>query len=262
MPLPDCARIIYEKNPLETVIFQVRFPSILRIDSEIPARYQEKVRKQFPLYKENRGVEQVLPREVAKLVEADLRLRLGRPSYEFGSEDGLWLVSLARDSLALTCKQYEHWEEFKAHLEQPLAALLDEYAPAFCSRIGLRYRNVILRSALKLDAEPWSDLLKPHIAGELSSPDLTAEEVQQVATEVLIRLPSDGNQVRVVHGLSPTSGGENAYVIDSDFFTEKKTETQDVIQILDGFNVQARRLFRWCINERLHQAMGPTPARD
>ncbi len=59
MTFPSRQRIIYERNPLDRVICQVRFPPILRIDSEIPAVFQERIRKDFPEYNEKEEV--ILP---------------------------------------------------------------------------------------------------------------------------------------------------------------------------------------------------------
>ena len=45
MPFPVTKRIIYKKNPLVEVICQLRFPPILSIDTEIPARFQGAIKK-------------------------------------------------------------------------------------------------------------------------------------------------------------------------------------------------------------------------
>jgi hypothetical protein len=44
-PFPESERIIYAKNPLESVICQLRFPAILKISSEPPVEFQETLRK-------------------------------------------------------------------------------------------------------------------------------------------------------------------------------------------------------------------------
>ena len=53
MPFPEVKRIIYKKNPLDKVICQLRFPTILKIEKEIPAEFQERIRKEFPNYSES-----------------------------------------------------------------------------------------------------------------------------------------------------------------------------------------------------------------
>jgi uncharacterized protein (TIGR04255 family) len=52
MPFPDAPRVIYEKNPLETVICQLRFPAILQISATPPVAFQDSVRKVYPLFQE------------------------------------------------------------------------------------------------------------------------------------------------------------------------------------------------------------------
>jgi uncharacterized protein (TIGR04255 family) len=104
----------------------------------------------------------------------------------------------------------------------------------------------------------WRSLLNPTILGELSDPNLSGA-IEQVSAQVLFLLDGRG-KLRVRHGLAKSkSSGEICYVIDSDFFTEERTDTTNAIEILDHFNQQAGRLFRWCIQDRLHEAMGPRP---
>ena len=43
-------RCIYDKNPLAEVICQLRFPEILSIQTDIPAKFQDAIRKDFPKY--------------------------------------------------------------------------------------------------------------------------------------------------------------------------------------------------------------------
>lgn len=44
MLFPPTQRVIYHKNPLVEVVCQLRFPTILKIDAEIPVAFQEAVR--------------------------------------------------------------------------------------------------------------------------------------------------------------------------------------------------------------------------
>ena len=49
-------RVKYNRCPLVEVIFQLRFPTILSINSKQPADFQEKIRKEDPFYDE--GIEE------------------------------------------------------------------------------------------------------------------------------------------------------------------------------------------------------------
>lgn len=256
---PETPRVIYRENPLEEVICQLRFPPILRIEAESPAAFQEAIRSQYPLFEETPGETLPVPNEIAKKLPEAL-IRLGNPSYTFASENGTWKVSLTRDFIALTTSKYERWEDFRRHLELPLKAFVEQYTPAFYTRIGLRYRDVIRRSILGLADVHWAVLLKPQVAGELSVSEV-AKAIERAARDAVFILDENESKLHVRHGLARRgTNGEECYVVDSDFFTTQKTEINDVGKILDTFNRQAGCFFRWCITDRLDQAMGPRPA--
>jgi uncharacterized protein (TIGR04255 family) len=261
MPFPDYERVIYQKNPLNQVICQLRYPPILRIDTELPAGFQERIRHAYPELKEHSARAQ-LPPEISRVLPAGIdNLFNTKSSYEFISEDGCWTVSLTRDFLALSTTKYRWWEEFKEHLSGPVDALLAEYAPlSFFTRIGLRYQNVIWPSSnLGLTNFKWSDLLAPYIAGPLTSPIDEVYVVGAVQT-VLFDLKDNIGQVRMQHGLVKNEArGEAGYKIDNDFFSEERTEIQNAFATLDQFHRSAGRIFRWCITETLHTTMGPDP---
>lgn len=259
MPFPQTQRVIYHKNPLKQVICQLRFPTILKIASD-PAEFQEAIRHIYPLFEQK--IEVGLPLNLQQALPSDIidSVTTQKVSYEFKSEDGNWAVTLNRDFLALTSLEYERREIFAERLETPLQALVEIYEPAFFSRIGLRYQDVIQRSQLDLERARWSDLLQPQIAGVLATtPEHNvANYVQGTATEMLIGLEDEHSQVRVKHGLiEQEPNDEICYLVDSDFYTEERTKPTDVRTVLEYFGERGSRLFRWCITELLHKAMEP-----
>jgi uncharacterized protein (TIGR04255 family) len=255
MTFPASPRVLYERNPLEEVICQLRFPPILRVDSGDAAEFQDAIRADYPLYREEEpaiaGMK--VPAEVSEIIRMS---RQGpKPAKKFLSADEQWTISLTRDFIALSTIRYERWEGFRNRLRAAVDTLERIYRPSFYTRVGLRYRDVIRRSRLGLNGVPWAGLLSPFIAGELST-DI-AGEVKELSHVVLIKLAEPGS-VRLRHGLfKPDESGEESYTVDADFFTAERTELQDANQRLDHFNQQAARLFRWCITPRLHDAMGP-----
>lgn len=259
MVFPDSPRVIYAKNPLEQVICQVRFPRILRIDTEVPAEFQDKIRQQFPLFAERNpvAVPPELPKEIAAIFAAEVGRQIGNKAYDFLSTDEQWTVSLTSEFIALTARRYERWEQFKDQLSVPVRALQEVYKPAFCSRIGLRYRDQVSRSRLGLQDTSWAELLSTPILGELGSD--VQRSVEQTRHEVLIRLDDHDGRLRVQHGLLGGHDGDQPYIVDADFFTEKKMEIGHATNVLDVFNREAGRFFRWCITEPLHRAMQPRP---
>jgi len=202
-------------------------------------------------------VPQGVPPVVAELIKRALPKRelIG---YEFASGDENWRVTLTRDSIALSTSRYERWERFREHLEGPLQALIAIYAPAFFTRVGLRYQDLIQKSSLGLPATTkWSELIKPHIAGVYGVPELEAS-VEESSSQVLISLPEFKGKVRVNYGIvQAVEQEEKCFLIDGDYYTEERTKADAVDGILSYFNKQSGRLFRWCIEERLQKAMDP-----
>ncbi len=249
---PESPRVIYGKNPLREVICQIRFPAILKI-AETPASFQEAIRATFPVFKQRAAASSFPPDMPPEL----LRLFAGGDGtiFEFQSRDKHWHVSLYREFLALTCVKYTRWEEFRQFFQTPFSALETVYAPAFYVRIGLRYRNVIHLKELGLQGVAWSELLKPAICGELAENGVRGE-VEAASRELVLKWDSK-NMVRINHGLGEEI---DSYVIDADFFIETEVESTNVQSILDAFNQESGRLFRWAITDRLHTAMQPHPA--
>jgi uncharacterized protein (TIGR04255 family) len=252
MPFPEAARTIYRRNPLVEVICQLRFPTILRVDAEREpaAQFQEAIRATFPLYEEI-VPEVPLPRQLQQL----LKIQGGQIERHFSSADQFWMASLTRDFIALSCRRYRQWEEFQQQFAMTREAVEHVYAPSFYSRVGLRYKNVIRRSRFNLQDVPWSELLQPHVAAEFSSAQVVGD-ISKAAHDVSFRLQQFDGEVQVRHGVID-SDGEQSYLIDGDFFTNQRTELNNVGEILNYFNEQTRRLFHWSITPRLHDAMEP-----
>ncbi|OOG28768.1 hypothetical protein B1C78_00660 [Thioalkalivibrio denitrificans] len=257
MSFPKSERVIYRRNPLIEVICQLRFSPILRINAELPAVFQELLRRDYPILREQHAkVEGMpLPPEVDRVVS--FLAKDAGTVYEFVSEDAVWRVSLAKDFVALTTTNYERWEAFQSRISNVLDVLKETYNPPFFTRIGLRYQDAIARSELGLENCAWPELLRSEVCGELQSQDVAAN-ILGTKRQVLFKLDKSGGRVRLAHGLSTNERTkEVGYLIDADFYTEQRTEVKDVLGILGSYNRQAGNLFRWCISDRLHHAMEP-----
>ena len=155
MPFPESPIEIYDRNLLEEVICQVRFPAILRISAQSPADFQEKLRQKYPLYSESSLSNKMpanLPKEFAEIISS-LPLTGSPPGkeYRFASTDEKKAVSLGQEFLAFSEKKYVRWRTFREELALAERALRDTYKPAFYSRIGgqrcLRFGHQSYKSA-------------------------------------------------------------------------------------------------------------------
>jgi uncharacterized protein (TIGR04255 family) len=264
VPFPEVERVIYKNNPIERVICQFRFPAILRIDAEVPADFQDKIRSDFPGLTEKTNVTIQFPQGLEGQMPPEVSQQLAQSSgttknYEFGSEDGIWQVNLTRTFLALSTRDYPRWEVFKKQLEIPFESLIEMYSPSSFSRIGLRYVDVIKRSKLGIPDIGWDKLLQPYVAG-LLSPSMVSDNITSFETRSDILLSDGQSVVRVIAALRPApDDGEMCFVIDSDFHNSGRFAVQDVTEKLDYLHSRASRLFRWCITDQLHEAMEPVP---
>src|SRR5713101_6044071 len=98
MPFPHSEREIYGRNPLEEVVCQLRFPAILEIAAEQPAKFQNKVRRQYPLFEIDRpGISPDIPwpKEIAEFIgKLPVAQSAGDATYKFLTEDSNRFISL------------------------------------------------------------------------------------------------------------------------------------------------------------------------
>jgi uncharacterized protein (TIGR04255 family) len=122
VPFPETPRVVYERNPLAQVICQLRFPTILRIASELPAEFQQEIRDTYPVFQQEEALPG-LPPEVSQVLE-NLPVRIGGPegAYLFATADGQRTVALTRDFIAVTERDYSRWENLRAEIDRIKAA--------------------------------------------------------------------------------------------------------------------------------------------
>jgi uncharacterized protein (TIGR04255 family) len=260
VPFPESPRVIYKKNPLVEVICQIRFPPILRITSGGVADFQEKLRERYPLYELQEQPFDLagVPKDLVSFMEQLFPKTPGPRTHKFLTEDSKRFISLSQDFMALSIANYTRWEYLRDQIVTAEAALRGIYKPAFYSRVGLRYRDVLSPIKLGFGSTEWDKLVGKHILGELGDPSV-GKAVRNIRTQCVIELKElTGGRVTITHGLyKDVQSGETCYLIDADFAVERKEATDEVFTILDKFNRLAGRLFRWAITENLHNALEP-----
>lgn len=252
-------RCIYQNNQLADVICQLRFPVILRIGAEPPAAFQEAIRNTYPLYSVK---EEAQP---AKLSGSPGNFRVENGStvknYQFTSADGIWRINLSVNFISLACTRYPRWEEFAARLDQPLAAFIQIYQPAFFSRLGLRYMNFISRTALGLEGTPYCDLFRPAYLGVLGDGIIPENTAIRSTVDAEYQM-QDGCHVRLHAGPGMvTQNGqkdqEAKFIFDQDLFITENVPVQQVASKIQMLHSHAFPIFRNAITDLLHNAMQP-----
>lgn len=250
---------VYEKNQLEQVICQLRFPEILSIETKLPADFQEAIRADFPRYSARK--EQPAP----KLAGAPGNVNLEKPqpvtNYQFMSEDGVWRVNLTRNFLSLACTRYTRWEDFAGQLDKPLAAFIQIYKPAWFERIGLRYVNAISRKALGLEGEPFRNLIGERYLGILADEQIAETGAIRASTDADVAIRG-GCRAKIHAGPGQVRRGnvpdpEVKFIFDQDLYMGGKVPVNLSAGALQTLHAQAFAIFRDAITDTLHNAMEP-----
>jgi uncharacterized protein (TIGR04255 family) len=259
MPFPESPRVVYKSNPLLQVICQLKFPTILEINTTGAAAFQREIRKEYPHYS---GAERVVPESAMGLLK---QLSIVPPAaateHRFKTEDGTRELVLTSAFLAISTTSYARWEPFLAAIVKAQTALEAACEPSFYSRVGLRYINLIYRRDLELGNAPWSELLNPELGGMLSGN--LKDSVEDASSETLIK-NGDSAYIKLRSGLARTEDrkDEVGFLIDADLFTAQKEDGKNVSRTLSEFHRTAGHLFRWAIRRPLHAAFRPERPRD
>jgi uncharacterized protein (TIGR04255 family) len=251
---PHSDRVVYANNPLAEVICQLRFPTVLKVDGEVPANFQERIRHRFPIYeaKEN---------EIVSGLPEQLRLAVGatltRKQYHFRTEASDAQISLSREAIGISAGKYERWEVFREDIALALSSVVEIYSPSYFSRIGLRYRNLIDRDAWGLADKPWCTLLRPEVAAELCLPEWR-DGVEEVSRAVRAKINEAGDHVFFQHGIATDEEEREGYLLDFDYYYSEKVEIDDADPIIERLHGHSGKAFRWAISDTLHGALGPS----
>jgi uncharacterized protein (TIGR04255 family) len=260
MPFPPTNRVIYNKNFLERVICQLRFPPILRVDAELPAPFQDFLRENYPSFSETSEFQLEAPLNIGDQFSPEFFKQIVQPSgvknYEFSSTDGNNKINLTRSFIAFSTTTYGRWENFQDRVNLPLNALIDIYKPSYFSRIGLRYINVIRRSKIELSKDiSWSELIKPELIGMLGSSEIS-KSVDRFESIQELKLTELGGIARIISKIIKEDD-EEIFVIDSDFIFPKRTEIVEANNNLNYLHSRSSRFIRWAITDKLHQSLDP-----
>ena len=252
---------VYDVNPLNEVICQIRYPAILKISGQKPFEFQDAIRASYPLYEEKNSLAQLstsLPKEVADLfAAAPIQLPGELLEHHFSTEDQSRSISLTQAFVALTERQYTRWEDFRESVQLAESVLYRNYTPNYYNRVGLRYVDVLQRDRFQLPDTPWSELLNPAFIGVLGDKDLSSD-VRELKVETLLNIPDvELGQVIIKHGLARSQEtDEQVYLIDADFHTTRRSDTHGAFGDLEKFNRWGGYLFRWATSDKLRVAMG------
>ena len=252
-------RCIYRKNPLAEVICQLRFPEILSIQTQLPANFQEAIREEYPQYSARNEVSP--PKFTGTPGNLTMEKQTATTNYQFASPDGVWRINLTSKFISLSCSRYTCWEDFARKLDQPLAAFIKLYKPAYFERIGLRYINFISKKALELEALPFSQLIDPCYLGPLGQEDVDPAAVTRCSMDFEMNLHG-GCKAKIHAGPGMVKRNnvpdpEVKFVFDMDLYMAGNVPVNYSAGALQTLHSQAYPIFRGAVTETLQDAMEP-----
>lgn len=258
MKSSDNHRYAYGRAQLVEVVCQLRFPTILSIETKEPADFQETIRTAFPRYACQ--IEQLPPvNGVPQSVK----------NHSFFSEDGSYKLSLTKDFISLSTMRYSNWEDFAGILDEPLGQFIRLYRPVCFDRVGLRYINAVSREALGLTGRRWNDLFQPSYLSILDEDDVAEESVTKCSVDVVRRLDESATlklhagpgfvqrNLRVGNKIQQVQDKNVRFIFDQDVFSSDKVKIAAVAQTLDTLHAHADSIFSDAITTVLHDAMEP-----
>lgn len=229
----------YHHSPFLTVACRLQFPPILTINRELPAVFQEKLRKYFPLFQPTQD----------------------RRGYRLGTQDGADEILLTSESLVLSTTRFSGWREFQENMTAAVETLRTCYEPAFCARASLRFQWLIRPLRYGLTKIQWASLINAKMLGPFSLPGQKGQ-LQGSRHEVVVTLPPSSNRFRLVHGFvevrepgQVNQPGEPAYLLDQDYFTTQRVEWDTLMGTVEQFEQEAGRFFRLCVTDHLQALM-------
>lgn len=250
------AEIPLARSPLARVVAQVRFSSVLKIDSkEGVAPFQEELRTDFPL--------------LEQLVAHQLQIDMGpgggfKPIasnvWRFSNAERGLVLSLTSDALTLEARDYpgrgaflERWADALSHMERV-------FAPGLALRIGARYLNRLTGDSL----ERLPDWVRPNLIG-VAQPDLR-EYVTQAISEANLKVEEGDLLLR--WGIIPANATIDpgllepsptwSWLLDIDVSSsqQKPFRAAELTAEYDRLMERAYSVFRWVVTDEGLQHFG------
>lgn len=240
------ARVKYLKSTLQEVIFQVRFPKILKLTEEVPAVFQEKLIKEYPIYS-------IQKNETIVEFNGKQQQQVNENNHCFISLSGRTKINLTSSFLAVSTLEYQRWEAFKKRILDVLDRFYSCYTVPGIQRIGLRYKNVIARNKLGLEGRAWSDLLDARVLGPLSF----EENVVNYNLVFELKNANDCFTNRHYALVRDSSSNELSLMLDCDYYYTGFYKTDIVPALSENLHDLSLRFIEESHKEVLLTAMQP-----
>jgi uncharacterized protein (TIGR04255 family) len=223
LAVPAVERKHFARNFLKTAVCELRFPTLLELDSpRPPLEFARALRHEYPT------------QEVVSSL--NLGTTAKQAAHVFKSKKGLWAVTLRTSSLALETSRYDSFDEFESRIGMLVEACQSFIDSDFFTRIGVRYVN-----AFPYDREAIAEWINPELVGSLHKGAFgdAIEFSQQV------RGTTEVGGFLMQHGIVQ-DGKEPSYGLDLDFYAED-VDVKSAMQVVRELHKRQFDLFMWAV---------------
>lgn len=250
--LPQFDRVTLSRPPLEDVVCQVRFSPLLRIGFDAPPEeFGAAISEAFPVFD---PPDPLLSKEE---IEKQALTAQGYepPRWVFSDSSGNWKAFLFVDFFAVEALVYTGFSEFLGRVRLVQQACHRVYSVTEANRVGLRYTNRLAKNQtgeLSAWIEELPDFYLTPLKFHLADPDCL-----QSWHEVYLRQEEEVT-LGVRFGVQRSEAdGNDCLVLDLDAFTESRVQIRELGSMLVKLHDLVYRTFRWSIQGRLFESLGP-----
>lgn len=257
MEQSENSRFKYNKSPLKNVICQLRFPTILIIETREPSDFQEAIRERFPFYEKTIEYQQNINVFADNPINSQTTLE-SNFNHVFHSLNKKWKINLTKTFISLSTDEYSTWEEFSEELRFILERFKTVYKPAVYNRTGLRYVDVFERSEIGFPKDKkWNELISKEFLGYYSNANY--EDTAQSFNVVNELKCSDGKSLmRVSSGtVKNQKSDEECISLDNDCYNTYEVQVGEVFNLLNTLHSNSKSLLRKAITDEMHLKLEP-----
>ncbi len=254
--------------PLDKVLIQLRFSEILQIENkQLLAAFQEKIRSQYPLLTQMKGLEFTLKGDSTVPMQAQGETK-EIPMWYFHDLTRNWTAVLTPNFLTLETRSYGNRSDFVDRFGQLLTALKDIFSPRspiIAIRLGVRYIDRIKDEHFN----NLQNLIRSEALGFHQAPFL--EHLTYTISEGLLSAPLERASLKVKWGVLPPHSTFDptaidaiacpSWVLDQDLYRDMQ-EPVDPVALLEEvrrFSTRMYALFRWVVTPAFLKEYGGTP---
>jgi len=245
---------VFNRNPLVSTDIELRFHPIVRIATQKQdiALFQDAVRGQFPLYRQNNV------RNVAMEPNGNFRVE-DEVEHVFTDLNNADSIVLNQTSLRASSRDHQSRERLIAQFELGAKSLEQVFDGFSGHRLGLRYVNIIDKAKISEETTEelnWEDLISAEF---LTTPHEIADTAN---TNFMMELRSNLNdregELALRYGLTQNQEGmpdHFRFDIDRYLSQPEGIELQAVLDHLDSFARDIYSLFNTVVGEKLTKWM-------